>query len=222
MTLAQLVAIRPFLAALRRGARAAVDRSSFDARIVSVEPWGLEELDRLPRPLFIAAAKNGLLAHERDAYGHSLYALTADGRAALRLVRQSHDAQERKIERLRAEIAELRDELKEVATGRFMDDGAANAPIDGLSKTQTIVVRLLEKQHGRLVTYDQIYDALRAAGSMAADSKIVAVQMAIIKRRRPDLREKIRTVWGYGYVFDGEPERLATPTGEGAALADAQ
>ena len=73
----------------------------------------------------------------------------------------------------------------------------------GLSASESLMVTTLKKAKGRVVTYEALA-ALGARGDLAEggpDPKVASVRLSNIKRKRPDLRDKLLAVHGLGIRY---------------------
>ena len=203
MGLDQILRPRPFLSALRGdGAYAAIYNGRHMVGTVRLSSDGLESFTIIPRILFVAAVKAGLLAHAGRAEGAELHALTREGRSLLAMVRSEVHAYRRWMQALEAEVEDLRGRLRQAAAEGACAAAESIDVVAGLESLQMIVMRALQSQHGRVVSRDSLYDAMVAAGSRSQSVKVIDVQIAHIRRRRPDLGKRIRTFWGTGFALD--------------------
>ena len=68
---------------------------------------------------------------------------------------------------------------------------------DGLTRKESALVRALREGRGRVLSVDYLAAAMASKADDTRD--IVAVRLAGIRKKRPDLRVRIENVWGEGY-----------------------
>jgi DNA-binding response OmpR family regulator len=98
------------------------------------------------------------------------------------------------VEDLREENVYLREVISELT-------GGAEPPFEGLTKCLSRVVHTLKNAGGRPLTHAAISDALYWDKPDLPQSRAIVVFVHRIRKRRPDLGERIRLVRGHGYMW---------------------
>jgi DNA-binding response OmpR family regulator len=99
----------------------------------------------------------------------------------------------------------LSDDARAVLAG-LVEAVTEPRPIHGLSPTESRIVRALTAASPRVLSATHLLDVIGSDASMS----VVTVHIAHIRKRRSDLRDSIRTIWGCGYCWDGPgPEEIA-------------
>lgn len=91
-------------------------------------------------------------------------------------------------------------ELRDLAQEGYFEHSVLAVHEPGLSAAESLMVTTLKKAKGRVVTYEALA-ALGARGDLAEggpDPKVASVRLSNIKRKRPDLRDKLLAVHGLG------------------------
>ncbi len=102
------------------------------------------------------------------------------------------------MEDLRDEIAGLKDVIAEMA-------GHCEAPLPGLTKSESRLVRALENAGGRTLTHDALMNAMYFDHSGEdPEINIVPVFICKIRKKDPSLRARLLNVWGIGYRLKPE------------------
>lgn len=195
---AEAIVSRHWLRRLREPGAALVLRGS---------PWGAEILRaphgadlpavlwRGPALVGHAAIRAGLVGLVAQTPQATAWRLTALGAQVLVAWDTERDA-------LAAEIAGLRRAL-ERAEAEFLGDAAAEAiadpRIEGLERAQARIVRRLMAAGGRVLAPEQLHPK----------NSVAKVQIARIRKMRPDLGRQIETVWGVGYRWRGGADGAA-------------
>jgi hypothetical protein len=99
----------------------------------------------------------------------------------------------------KAKLARV-NELRDLAQEGYFEHSVLATHEPGLSAAEALMVTTLRKAKGRVVTYEALA-ALGARGDLAdggPDPKVASVRLSNIKKKRPDLREKLQAVHGLG------------------------
>ncbi len=66
-------------------------------------------------------------------------------------------------------------------------------PIEGLTRTEAHIAQILQAAAGRTVAIGHLTDAI------CVEDGTIKTHVCRLRKRRPDLAERIETVWGVGY-----------------------
>lgn len=106
------------------------------------------------------------------------------------------------LEDAKAKLARV-NELRDLAQDGYFEHSVLAVHEPGLSASESLMVTTLKKAKGRVVTYEALA-ALGARGDLAEggpDPKVASVRLSNIKRKRPDLRDKLLAVHGLGIRY---------------------
>lgn len=101
------------------------------------------------------------------------------------------------VEDLREENIYLRGMISELT-------GETEAPFEGLTKCLSRVVHTLQNAGGRPLTSAAISDAVYWDRPDLPQSRAIVVFIHRIRKRRPDLGERIKRISGHGYSWVAE------------------